>query len=57
MVWILRKEKDESNILYKRKSIAKQCMVRRTKRHNKGERERKECQKNIQNLKRSIAEY
>jgi len=45
------------HILYKRKSIAKQCMVRRTKRHNKRERERKECQKNIQNPKRSVAEY
>jgi len=39
------------------KSVAKQCTVRKTGKHSKKGRERKGCQKNIQNLKRSIVGY
>jgi len=35
-------------------STTKQCMVKRTRKYSKRERERKECQENIQNLKRSM---
>jgi len=39
------------------KSAVKQCTVRKTRKHSKKERERKGCQKNIQNLKRSMVKY
>jgi len=49
-----RKERGESSVPHRAKSIAKQCMVKRTRKYSKRERERKECQENIQNLKRSM---
>jgi len=55
MGWMLRKKRGESSAPHRGKSTVKQCMVRRTGRCSKGERERKEHQENIERDKREFS--
>ena len=48
---MFKRKREGDSMLQKGKSVARQCMVKRTRRCR---RERKGCQENIQNLKRSV---
>jgi len=57
VVWIPRKKKEESNAAQRGKYTAKQCIVKRTGKHSKGESKKKGHQENVQNLKKSMVGY
>ena len=52
-----KKKRERSSMVQRGKGIAKWHMVKRTRKYSKRGRERKGCQENIQNLKRSIVGY